>query len=121
RERALLLRRDAEAAELEPRRALADPEVEPAVGDEVEHAEPFRRPCGMVVARDDLPDAVAEANAPRARGRGGEEHLRRRAMRVLLEEMVLDTPRVVVAEAVGELDLLEGLADDTALGLRIPG
>ena len=39
--------------------------------------------------------------------RGGEEHLGRARVRVLLEEVVLDLPDVVDAEPVGELDLLE--------------
>ena len=38
---------------------------------------------------------------------GGQEHLGRRGVRVLLEEVVLDLPDVVEAEPVGELDLLE--------------
>ena len=54
-----------------------------------------------------LDDAVTEADVLRALARRGEEHLGRRRVRVLLEEVVLDLPRVVVAEPVGELDLVE--------------
>ncbi len=48
---------------------------------------------------------MTDADVLRAGGAGGEEHLGRRGMRVLLEEVVLDLPYVVDAEAVGELDL----------------
>jgi hypothetical protein len=36
-------------------------------------------------------------------------------VRVLLEEVVLDLPRVVDAEAVGELDLVERLLEEALL------
>ena len=54
----------------------------------------------------------------RALARRGEEHLGRRGVRVLLEEVVLDLPGVVVAEPVGQLDLVERLA--AAAGTRCP-
>ena len=54
------------------------------------------------------------------RGRG-EENLRRRGMRILLEKVVLDLPGVVVAEPVGEHDLLERLLKQAALVARVPG
>lgn len=47
---------------------------------------------------------VAEADLLRALAGGGEKYLGRGGAAVLLEEMVLDLPCVVVAEAVGELD-----------------
>ena len=109
--RALLLGRDAEAAELQARGALADAEVDPAVGDDVERGQRLGRAGRVVVVGDHLADAVAEADALGQRRRGGQEHLGRRAVRVLLEEVVLDLPGVVEAEPVGELDLLQRLVE----------
>jgi hypothetical protein len=42
-------------------------------------------------------------------------------MGILLQEMVLDLPRVVDAYPVGEFDLFERLAINSVLGIRIPG
>ena len=61
--------------------------------------------AGWFTARRDLDDAVAEPDALGARRRGGQEHLRRGRVRVLLEEVVLDLPDVVEPEPVGQLDL----------------
>ncbi len=116
----LLLGGDVEAAELQPRRALADAEVDAAVGDEVEHGDRLGRARGVVVVGDHLADAVAEPDALGARGGGGEEHLGGRAVRVLLEEVVLDGPGVVEAEAVGELDLRERVLHELALVVGAP-
>jgi len=101
RHRALLLGRDAEAAELEPRRAFADAEIDPAVGDDVERGEPFGRARRMIIVGNDLPDAVAEPDGFGARRRGGEEHFGRGRMRIFFQEMMLDFPGVVEAEPVG--------------------
>ena len=46
---------------------------------------------------------------------GGKEQLGRARVRVLLEKVVLHQPRVVEAEAVGQLDLLERLAEHSLL------
>ena len=46
---------------------------------------------------------------------GGEEHLGRARVRVLLEEVVLDLPQVVDPEPVGELHLVERVAQELAL------
>jgi hypothetical protein len=61
------------------------------------------------VIRRELHDAVAQADVLRALAGRTEEDLRGRAVRVLLEEVVLDFPRVVVAKAVGQLDLVEAV------------
>ena len=58
--RALLLGGDAKAAEFQPGRALADPEIEPAVGDDVEGSQPFRLTGGVFVIVDHLADSVAD-------------------------------------------------------------
>ena len=107
RHRALFLRRDVEAAELQPRRALADAELRPPVGDEIEHGDRFRRARGMIVVGDHLADAVAEPDALGARRRRRQEHLGGRAVRILLEEVVLHRPGVVDAQPVGEFHLVE--------------
>src|SRR5205823_5781225 len=69
----------------------------------------------------DLHDAVAETDAVGALGAGGEEHLGRRGVAVLLEEVVLDLPDAVHAELVGQLHLLEGVLDELVLGVGLPG
>ena len=96
------------------------PNSSAAVGDEVEHGEALGRARGMVVVGDHLADAVAEPDALGARGGGGEEHLGRRAVRVLLEEVVLDRPGVVEPEPVGELDLVQRVLHQLALVAGVP-
>ena len=54
----------------------------------------------------ELHDAVAEADVLGPLAGGAEEHLRRGRMGILLEEVVLDFPGVVVAQPVGQLDLV---------------
>ena len=53
--------------------------------------------------------------------RRGEEDLRRGAVGELLQEVVLDGPDRVEAEAVGELDLLERLVHAAVLAARVVG
>ena len=74
----------------------------------------------MIVFGRHQRDAVAEPDLFGALRAGGEEHLRRRGMRVLLEEMVLDLPDVIDAEPVGELDLIERVLIKAQLGILIP-
>ena len=77
--------------------------------------------AGMVEARRDLHDAVPEPDVLGALAGGGEEHLGRARVRVLLEEVVLDLPDVVDADPVGELDLLERVVQQPLLGVLGPG
>ena len=63
---------------------------------------------------------MAEADVLGALAGGGQEHLRGRAVAVFLEEVVLDLPGVVVAELVGELDLVERLLEQHVLGVVVP-
>ena len=51
----------------------------------------------------------------------GEEHLGRRRVRIFLEEMVLDLPGEVVAEPVGQFDLVERVLVEGQLAVRPPG
>ena len=55
-----------------------------------------------------------------ALARRGEEHLGRRGVAVLLEEVVLDLPGVVVAEPVGQLDLVERVLEQLVLVVSLP-
>ena len=112
---------DAEAAELGLRRGLAGAEVDPAVGHEVERGDPLGHAGGVVEARRELHDAVAEPDAARALAGGGEEHLGRGRVAVLLEEVVLDLPHVVEAEAVGQLHLVERVLEELVLVVGVPG
>ena len=57
----------------------------------------------------------------RALAARGEEHLGRGGVRVLLEEVVLDLPRVVDAELVGELDLVERVLEEPLLAPSAQG
>ena len=117
---ALLLGVDHEPAELGLGRRLTGAEVGPAVAHEVEHRDALGDPRGMVERRRRLHDAVTEADVLRALRRGREEHLGRAGVRVLLEEVVLDLPRVLDADAVGVLDLLERVLDQPVLGVLLP-
>ena len=64
----------------------------------------------MIVTWRHENDAVAEAYALCALRARRQKHLRRGGMGILLQEMVLDLPRVVDAYPVGEFDLFERLA-----------
>ena len=114
----LVAEADVERMELGRGGRLAEAELDPPVRHQVERGHPLGDACG-VVGRE-LDDAVAEADLLRALAGRGEEHLRRRAVRVLLEEVVLDLPRVVVAEPVGELDLVEALLEQLVLAVGRP-
>ena len=117
----LTQRVDPEAAELGLARRLAAAELDPAVRHEVEHRDPLGGAGRVVELRRGQDDAVAEADVLRALAAGGEEHLGRGGVAVLLEEVVLDLPHVLDAELVGELDLLERVLDEALLGVVVPG
>jgi hypothetical protein len=116
--RALVSEATVEGVELGDAAALADAELDSAVAEEVERADPLgdaRRRVGR-----ELHDAMAEADVLRPLAGGGEEHLGRGRMAVLLEEVVLDLPRVVVAEGVRECDLIERIVEQPVLVVRCP-
>jgi len=102
---ALVAHTRAEGMQLGGARSLANAELDPPARDQVEGRDTLSDAVRLVGR--DLDDAVAEANVLRALTGGGQEHLGRRGVRVLLEEVVLDLPDVVVAELVGKLDLLQ--------------
>src|SRR5579875_3155645 len=116
----LLARVDPEAFELDARRGLAGAELDAPVGDQVEHGDPLRDPRRVVVARRHEHDAVPEADPLRALAARGKKHLGRRGVRVLFQEVMLDLPRVIEAEPIGELHLLERLLNQAKLAALVP-
>ena len=111
---------NAEPVEFESRRSFADAEVDAAVRDEVERGQALGGACRVVVVGDHLSDPVTEPDVRRARRSRGEEHLGRRRVRVLVEEVVFDLPGVVEAEPVGEFDLVECLVEQAILVVVAP-
>ena len=99
----LVLHVAAERRQLGDRGALAHAEFAAAVGQQVEHGDALGDAGGMVGG--ELEDAVAEPDLLGALAGGGEERFRRRRVRILFEEVMLDLPGVVVAQPVGELEL----------------
>ncbi len=69
----------------------------------------------MIVTGQHQHDAVSQPDPAGALGARGKEDLGRRGVGVLVEEVMLDFPRVVDAEPVGELDLFEGLVEEALL------
>src|SRR5262245_6717280 len=63
---------------------------------------------------------MPEANAPRALRRRCQEHLWRGGVRVFLEEVMLDFPRVVDPEPIGELDLRQRVLKELQLRAVVP-
>ena len=98
---------DAETAELQFGGRFPGAEIDTTIRHEVQCRDHFRGAGGMVVLRDHLADAVTQANALRALRRGREKHLWRGRVGVFLEEVVLDLPRVVDAQPVRDLYLLQ--------------
>jgi hypothetical protein len=117
-DRALVAKPSAERVQLGDARALAHPELDAPVREQVERAHALGDPRRVI--RGELDDSVREANATGALARGGEEDLGRRGVGVLLEEVMLDLPRVVVAEPVGELDLVERVVQQLVFASLVP-
>src|SRR5207244_4065758 len=65
-------------------------------------------------------DPVTDADALRLDSAGCQEDLRRGAVRVLLQEVVLDGPYLVEAKLIGEPHLFERPLVDSAFGLPVP-
>src|SRR6516165_6895724 len=107
--------------EFRPRCGFARPPVDSAAGDQVEGRYTLSDARGGVVSRRHQDDAMSEADAPRTLGRGGEEHLRGRRMRVFLKEVVLHLPGIVNAQAVRQLDLIQRVLEEAELGAGLPG
>src|SRR5271157_265263 len=68
----------------------------------------------------ELDDPVREADLLRALARRGEKYLGSRRMGVFLEEVMLDFPGEVVAQAVRQFDLCEGVVEELVFALLPP-
>ena len=97
----------------------AVPTLEPPAGEDVERGGPLGDAHRVVHLRDAHDGAVADPDPLGAGGDRGQEHLRRRAVAVALEEVVLDRPHPVEAELVGEDRLLEGVLVHEALAVAV--
>ena len=97
------------------------PEVDPAVREQVEHGHRLGGAHRVVVGLGHEAHAVAEADALGPRRDGAVEHLGVRAVRVLLQEVVLDRPEGVPAEAVARDRLLQGVLVGDELAVGLPG
>src|SRR5262249_41268862 len=108
----------AERVQLDRALALAEPQLHASAREQVEGGHALGD-ADRVIGRQ-LDDAVAEPDTTRALGRGAEEDLGGRAVRVLLEEVVLDQPGVVVAQPVRQLDLLQRVLEELILAPLVP-
>src|SRR5579859_3450871 len=109
-----------ETGKLRRRGALARAELHAPIGDQVERGDAFSNARRVVLAWRHLDDAVAESNAPSARGSRAKHDFGRGGDRVLLQKVVLHEEHVVEAQAIRQLDLLEGLFDHLVLVVRVP-
>ena len=75
----------------------------------------------MVELRHADDDAVADADVLGLHRAGGQEELGGRAVRILLEEVVLNGPHGVEAHLVGDAHLLQAAVVDGVLGVVLPG
>ncbi len=116
--RALVTEPAIERMQLGDRARFTDPHLDAALAHEVERRDALGDPRRVV--RRELDDAVTEADVLRALTGRRQEDLGRRGVGVLLEEVVLDLPRVVEPELVGELDLVERVLHELELGLLLP-
>src|SRR5262249_294287 len=110
----------AKAAELGPGRRSAGADMQTAARQQGERGGALGDLDGMIELRHAHHDAMADLDALGDHGTGRQEQLGRRAVRIFLEEVVLDRPYVVEAQLVGELYLLEAVVVDRALGLARP-
>ena len=94
--------------------------IDPAVGDEVEHGHRLGGAHRVVVGLRHQADTEAEAHPLRLRGDGAVEHLGVRAVRVLLEEVVLHRPERIPAVAFTGQRLLDRVLVREALGVGTP-
>ena len=109
-----------EAAEFGPRRAAAGADFEPSARHDVEHRAAFGDADHRIDLRHAHVDAVTDADALRLRGDRGQEDLRRRAMRILFEEVMLDRPAIIEAQLVREDRLLDAVVVDALFGVAMP-
>src|SRR6516162_9061402 len=116
--RALVRHGAAERLEFRDAGTLPHAKFHAAVTQEVEHSNTLGD-AGWV-AGGELNDAVAEADVLGPLAGGPEKHLRRRAMRVFFEEVVLYHPSIVVAAPIGDLELCQRIVIELALSSGLP-
>jgi hypothetical protein len=107
-----------ERMQLDRTLALAEPQLHAATGEQVERGHALGHADGVIGGQ--LDDPVPEADATRALAGGTQEHFGGRAVRVLLQEVVLDGPRVIEAELIGQLDLGQRVLQHLVLALLTP-
>ena len=115
---ALLAHAGAEGMKLDRPLTLSEPQLDPAAREEIERGDALGHPDRVI--RGELDDAVAEPDAARPLAGRAQEDLGCRRVRVLLEEVVLDHPGVVIAQAIGQLDLSQGVLKDLVLAAGRP-
>src|SRR5713101_5471203 len=74
----------------------------------------------MIDMRSHLHDSMAQSHVLRTRGTRRKKYLRRRGMRILLEEVMLGRPDIVEPDSIREFHLLERILQQLVLGLRSP-
>ena len=94
--------------------------LDPTVGDEVERGHRLGGAHRVVVGLGEQAHAVADAEVLRDRRDVPVEHLGVRAVRVLVEEVVLDGPEGVEPHLVAEAHLLDGLPVRAVLAVARP-
>src|SRR5215471_16516407 len=99
--------------------SLAHAELDAPVAQEVEHGDALCDADGMIGG--ELENAVTQANVLGALTGGSQERLRRWAVGVFFEEVVLNHPGVVVACAIGELQLRQRVVIELELAVLLPG
>ena len=111
---------DPEPFELGPGGRFTRPPVHAAARHQIERGDALGDPGRRIVGGRHQHDPVTEPDAPRALGGRGQEHLGRRGVRVLLEEVVLDLPGVIDAQAIGQLHLVQRVLEEPELGALLP-
>src|SRR5258708_21645773 len=118
--RALVRSRNLEPAQLQLRRRLSGAELDAPAAHQIERGDPLCHPRRMIVPRWQQCNSVTEPNLLRPLTRRGQEDLRRRRMRILLEEVMLDFPHMIDAELVRELNLIERVLEQLQLRALFP-
>ena len=115
-----LARVDAEALDLGARRRATGAELDAAVADQIEHGDALGGAHRMVVRLGQQAHAVADADVLRDRGDVAVEHLGVRAVRVLVEEVVLDRPEASGSPAGRRASPARSCPGRLELGVAVP-
>ena len=116
---ALVAHAHAERVQLRGPRRLAHAEIDASAGEQIERRDLLRH--AMRLVGGELDHAMAEPDVLGALARRTEEHLRRRRVGVLFQEVMLDHPGIVVAELIRELELIERLLQQVIFAGISPG